>query len=135
MLYCVSYNYGAVGIFSSIDKAKELIFNKYPSITFITQVFKNSEYKDDNNLVWIVLYKDIDTYAYVSDNKDEVIKAVGVFNKIGKLYEEEIEYFEQEIDVVAECVEALLINIHQAKLECNPELVLEPSDNNILYYV
>lgn len=135
MLYCVSCNYGAVGIFSSIDKAKEMIFDVYNSLTFITQVFKNSDEKSKDNLVWIILYKDNDAYAYVSDNKKEVENAVIVFNKIGKLYEEEIDYLEQEIDVVAESITNLLIRIHQAKIKCNPDLINKSSDDNIIYYV
>lgn len=114
MLYCVSYNHGAVGIFSSLEVAKELLFDKYPSITFITQVFKSSDNKSDDNLAWIILYKDNDTYAYVSDNKEEVFNVATIFNKLGKLYEEEIDIMEQEIDVVADCIEAILMSLQNA---------------------
>ena len=67
--------------------------------------------------------------------KKEVENAVIIFNKIGKLYEEEIDYLEQEIDVVAECITNLLIRVHQAKIKCSPDLINKSSDDNIIYYV
>lgn len=134
MLYCVSYSNGAVGIFSSLDKVKELVFDKYPSITFIVQVFKCSTEPtplDDKNIAWVVMYKDTEAFAYVSDNKNEAVKAIGIFDKIGKAYEEIIEYWEQEVDVISECVDVILSSLQRVYGEGG---TIIDSSENIIYY-
>lgn len=135
MLYCVSYSNGAVGVFSSLEKVKELIFDRYKSITFIVQVFKQSEniqLVDNRHMAWIIMYSNSETYAYVSDNKDEVTRAQVIFDKIGKIYEGYINIDEQEIDTLSECVENIL-NSLQGVYESNGFNV--DSSDNIIYYV
>lgn len=134
MLYCVSYSNGVVGVFSSMDKVTELVLNKYPSITFIIQVFKRSndiQSVDGKHIAWVILYKDSEAFAYVSDNKDEAHKAISIFDKIGKSYEELIDYMEQEIDVVSECVESILESLQKVYGETG--VVIDSSDNIISY--
>lgn len=135
MLYCVSFSNGTVGIFSSIDKVKELIFDKYPSITFITQVFKNSkdiQYVNDKHIAWAVIYKNSETYAYVSDNKEECINACSIFDKIGKVYEDSVEYYELEVDVVPECTSTILSQLQRVYGEAGSVI---SSMENIISYV
>lgn len=131
MLYCVSYSNGAVGIFSSFEKVKELVFDKYPSITFIIQVFKNNLNTETKSLAWAVMHKDTELYAYVSDSKEEAMKVVSILDTIGKAYDELIDYWEQEIDVISECVESILIPLNKVYGEGG---VTIDSTKNIIYY-
>lgn len=134
MLYCVSYSNGAVGVFSSINKVKELVFDKYPSITFIIQVFKRSsniQSIDGKHIIWIVMYKNTELFAFASDNKDEAINAVDVLDKIGKSYEDIIEYWEQEIDTISECVESILNSLQKVYGESGT--IIDSSQNIISY--
>lgn len=134
MLYCVSYSNGAVGVFSSIDNVKKLVWDRYPSVTFITQVFKRSSYAQPINgkhIVWIIMYKDSESFAYVSDNKDEALSAVAIFDKIGRAYEEIIDYWEQEVDVIAECVTIILDSLQNVYGENG--INIDSSDNIISY--
>lgn len=139
MLFCVSYSNGAVGIFSSMDKVKELVFDKYPSITFIIQVFKRSNKlveedtsSDGKHLAWVAMYKDSESFAFVSDNKEEAVNAMSVFDKIGKVYEELVDYWEQEVDVISECVESILNSLQRVYGEGGTVI---DSSKNIIYYV
>ena len=135
MLYCVSYSNGPVGVFSSMDKVKELVFDKFPSITFIIQVFKRSnqiQSIEGKHIAWIIMYKDSESFAYVSDNKDEVLNAVSIFDKIGRAYEEIIDYWEQEVDVIAECVDSILSSLQKVYGENGVSI---DSSENIIYYV
>ena len=47
MLYYVSFSNGLVGVFTSMEKVKELVFDVYKSIEFVVQVYKNSTYVED----------------------------------------------------------------------------------------
>lgn len=133
MIYCVSHANGTVGAFSSMETIKELVFDIYPSITFIIQVFKNSSnitYVDNKHIIWAAIYKNSDTYAYVSDNKEETENAIKIFDKIGKVYEDSIEYFEQEIDIIPECTSNML---NSMQLALGKDLNIDSSEN-IIYY-
>lgn len=129
MLYCVSYSNGPVGIFSSMDKVKELVFNRWPSIVFVTQVFKSADTNVKSELAWIILYKNSEAYAFVSDDENEVKKAIQIFDKIGKVYEELIEYLEQKIDEIAECVENILDSLQNVY----GDTIIDSSCNIISY--
>ncbi len=135
MLYGVSYSNGAVGIFSSMDKVKELVLDNYPSITFITQVYKSSDKPDvidGKSIAWVIIYKDTEFFAYISDNKEEASNALLIFDKLGRVYEEEIDYCEQEIDVISECVTRVLDSLQNAYGENG---IIVDSSDNIIYYV
>jgi hypothetical protein len=137
MLYCVSYVNGLIGVFSSIDKIKELISNKYPFITFIIQVFKNSDNMqliENKHIVWIVTHLESDTYLYVSDSKTEVDNIFNIFNKVKKPYKEKtFEILEQEVNVLSENTEKILYSINMAH-KSNNENIPESSIENIVFY-
>jgi hypothetical protein len=132
MLYSVSYSNGIVGVFSSMDKIKECVFDLFPSITFIIQVFKNSEnieLIEGKHMIWIVMYKNTETVAYITDNKEEANKTVNILDKIGKSYEDSIEYWEQEINIIPDCVFIIL----DALQNVYKGAIIDSSDN-IIYY-
>lgn len=134
MLHCVSYSNGAVGVFSSMEKVNELVLNKYPSITFITQVFRGStdiQSVEGKHIAWVIMYKDSESFAFVSDNKDEALNAVSIFDKIGRTYEEVIDYWEQEIDVISECVLYILESLQKVYGENG--VTIDSSENIIRY--
>ena len=135
MLYCVSYSNGVVGIFSSKENIQKLVFDKYPSIMFITQIYKNSDNPtlvDEKHVAWLVIYKNSESIAYVSDNKLEAVSAINVLDKIGKAYENNVEYTEQEIDTVCECTTSILDSLQHVYGESG---VLINSSKNIISYV
>lgn len=133
MLYCVSYPNGVVGVFSSLEKIKELVFDVFPSIVFIIQVYNNSkdiQLIEGKHTIWVIMYKDTETIAYVSDNKDEASNVVNIFNKIGKSYEDIIEYWEQDIDTIPECTYTILESLQKVY-----HGIIVDSSENIIYYV
>jgi len=135
MLYCVSYTSGIVGVFSSLEKIKEIVYNKYQSIPFITQVFKNSNnpsYVNDKHIVWCILYKDTEFIANLSDNKNEAINIKNIFNILGKSYDDDITYWELEVDTISSSTISILDSIQQIYGET--EICID-STSNIIYYI
>ena len=133
MLYCVSFSNGVVGVFSSMEMVEKMVFNRFPSIVFITQVYKHSSnIKSNNGSVWIVMYKDTETCAFTSNDREEAVNAVKVFNTIGKAYEDNIDYWEQDIDVISERVESILGSLQMVYGESGISI---DSSKNVVYYV
>lgn len=82
--------------------------------------------------VWVVIYRNADTVAFVSDNKEEASKSIKVLNMIGKSYEDDIDFWESKIDKISECVENILDSLQRIYGENG--VVIDSSDN-IIYYV
>jgi hypothetical protein len=78
------------------------------------------------------MYKDTESFAYVSDNNDDIIRVTSIFNKIGKTYEDMINQYEQEIDVVSECVLSILEPLQRVYGESG---FIADSLENVIYYV
>lgn len=131
MLYCVSYTNGIVGVFSSIENIKLLVFNKYPSITFIIQAYKNEEEEKNNKTVWVVIYKNIDACAYVSTNKEKAIEISNIINKIGKGYDDDIDYWEQDIDTITDNTKIILKSLQEVYGSTG---IIAECESNIIYY-
>ena len=108
-LYCVSCSNGIVGVFSSLDKIKELLFEIYPSVFFVIQEFDRKNMESAS--AWIVLYKNTEYIAYASDDKLAAINAITLLNKLGKTYEDDIEYWEQDLDTIASPIKYILDSI------------------------
>lgn len=113
-LYVVSDNFGFVGAFSSAAFAEELVLRKYPSIPFITQRFPTIPGPCDS--VWVVLYRDIDAVAFVSNSRSEAERVQGVYQRVGLSYPDSIDHWEQALNVVSKPAEDRLIPRHRAHL-------------------
>lgn len=130
MLYAVSFIHGLVGIFSSEEKIKELIFNKYKHIYFIIQAFKSTIKCPE--VAWTVLYKNTDNIIYVSDSKNEAERIKNMFTMIGKTYDDNIDYWELKIDVIIETLVPILDSMERS-YAINIGIPIN-SEKNIIHY-
>ena len=94
-LYVLSDNVGYVGTYYSISDIEE-ITSSYNLVTFMIQCFKTSK-KSDLFTVWVVLYKDIDAVAFVSNNREDAIKVQSTLMQVGITYIDSIDYWKQTV--------------------------------------
>ena len=66
---------------------------------FIVYCFNTAQpkCKDDLLTVWVILYKDLDAVAFVTNNKNIALKVQTVYAKIGLTYDDDIDYWKQPI--------------------------------------
>lgn len=95
--YVISDNYGYVTTYTSISDVQHLT-NKYPTLSFLVQRFDVSD--GPLSPIWVVLYRDIDAVAFVSNNRETAITVKGEYNKIGLSYVDEIDYWQRELGVI-----------------------------------
>jgi hypothetical protein len=89
--YVLSDSQGYVGTFYSAKAAKDIV-QKYSPIPFIIQQFGVAS--GPVATVWIVLYRDIDSVAFVSNSRAEAERVQGVYNTVGLAYPDSIDYWE-----------------------------------------
>ena len=94
-LYVLSDNVGYVGSYYSISDVEE-ITSAYHLVTFMIQCFKTSK-TEDLLTVWVVLYRDIDAVAYVSNNRMDAVKVHSVLMQMGIAYMDCIDYWKQPV--------------------------------------
>lgn len=95
--YVVSDNYGYVTTYTNISMVQHLT-NTYPTIPFLVQRFDVSD--GPLSPIWVVLYRDIDAVAFVSNNKETAITVQGEYNKIGLSYPDPIDYWQRELGTI-----------------------------------
>ena len=111
-LYVLSDNVGDVGSYYSISDVEE-ITSAYHLVTFMIQCFKTSK-TEDLLTVWVVLYKDIDAVAYVSNNRMDAVKVHSVLMQMGIAYMDCIDYWKQPVGL-AKSAKDRLDAIHSIK--------------------
>ena len=111
-LYVLSDNVGYVGSYYSISDIEE-ITSAYHLVTFMIQCFKTSK-SEDLLTVWVVLYKDIDAVAYVSNNRMDAVKVHSVLMQMGIAYMDCIDYWKQPVGL-AKSAKDRLDAIHSIK--------------------
>ncbi len=131
MLYAVSFSNGVLGVFSSMDKVKEHVLEQYTHISFIIQVY-NIDESCSSEIVWVILYKDSDNIALVTNNKERAESTKKILNKVGKSYDEDITYWELKIDTIASAIEPIVTHLDNAYKETSP-IGIDSSDS-IIYY-
>jgi hypothetical protein len=89
--YVLSDSQGYVGTFYSAKAAKEIV-QKYSPVPFIIQQFGVAS--GPVATVWVVLYRDIDSVAFVSNSRAEAERVQGIYNKVGLAYPDSIDYWE-----------------------------------------
>jgi len=89
--YVLSDSQGYVGTFYSAKSAKDIV-QKYSPIPFIIQQFGVAS--GPVATVWIVLYRDIDSVAFVSNSRAEAERVQGIYNTVGLAYPDSIDYWE-----------------------------------------
>jgi hypothetical protein len=96
--FVVSDRYGFVAAFSS-ELLLRYEMNKFYLIPYIIQKFE----ADQNcplNYIWVVLYRELDAIAFVSNNRDEAVKFQKLYNSIGLSYDDDIDYWKQQVNVI-----------------------------------
>jgi hypothetical protein len=134
-LYCVSYTNGIIGVFSSMEKVHELVLNCFFSLPFVIQVFKKDTVDNtdtDTDLVWIITYKQSDTVAYVTNNRDKASEAYRTLNVIGKTYEDSLEFCEQKIDTISDVARVVLESFQEINSKHNIKI---DSSSNVINYM
>ena len=88
---------GFVGAFLELSDAADII-NKYAPTPFIIQQFALAPGLTDT--VWVVLYREIDAVAFVSNNIDDATRAQKTLLTIGATYDDPITYWEQPVNTI-----------------------------------
>jgi hypothetical protein len=98
-LYVVSDSVGFVGAFPTARAAEDAVFRKYPEIPCIVQRFPVAPGPCDN--VWVVLYRDLDAVAFVSNSRAEAERIRQVYASVGLVYDDDVDYWEQPFGVLS----------------------------------
>ena len=96
-IYVLSDGSGFVGAFGSRHTLNEVV-RAHPLIPFLTQVFLLSPGPAES--VWVVLYRDIDAVAFVSNDRAAAMERQALLNQVGLSYSDDIDYWEQPVDKV-----------------------------------
>jgi hypothetical protein len=111
-LYVLSDNVGYVGTYYSISDIEE-ITSSYHLVSFMIQCFKTSK-TSDLLTIWVVLYKDIDAVAYVSNNRLDAVKVHSTLMQMGLAYMDSIDFWKQNVGLSKSAKERLDV-IHSIK--------------------
>ena len=87
--------HGFVGAFSSA-KAADLVVQKFAPIPFIIQRFETAPGPVDT--IWVVLYRDLDSVAFLSNDRAEAERVQGIYNSVDLSYIDSIDYWEHPVD-------------------------------------
>jgi hypothetical protein len=115
-LYVVSASDGYVGTFPSPSAATDAVARKYPSIPLLVQRFPVAPGPCDR--VWVVLYRDLDAVAFVSNARAEAERVREGYARVGLAYLDELDYWEQPFGVVAAHATERLAARHRAHVQC-----------------
>jgi len=105
-LYVLSDNVGYVGSYYSISDIEEIVSAYHLITSFMVQCFKTSK-AADLFTVWVVLYKDIDAVAFVSNNRMDAVKVHSTLMQMGLAYEDCIDYWKQTVGLSPSAKERL----------------------------
>jgi len=133
MLYIVYCEFGFVGVFSSNNYIVDRLFNRYPDIKFIIYVFSNIEYDSSKEDIWIIYYKDSENVAYVSQDKNEAERVLGILQLINKGYEDPIDHWKTQVNTIPDLIINLLRVSNSAMQDINKKNnVIIDNTNNII---
>jgi len=113
-LCVVSDSAGYVGTFSSLEAASAAVLKKHPFTPFLVQKFPVAPGPVDT--VWVVLYRDLDAVAFVSNDRAEALRVQGIFANVGLTYVDSIDYWEQPIGTIAKAASDRLDSQTRAQL-------------------
>ena len=113
--YVLSDSSGFVGAFYTIQDAEKEIL-KYNLIPFIVQKFSVAPGPIDK--VWVVLYRDLDAVAFVSNNREEAEKVQLIYGRVGLSYPDYIDYWEQYANTINPNIVIRLESLSEAHSNC-----------------
>ena len=118
-LYVVSDRLGYVATYPSAAEA-EAAMQKYRTLPFIVQQFALDPAADATQ-VWVVPLRDSPMVAFVSNNREAAVKYQATINRVGFSFDDDIDYWQQSVGVIAPPTEARLSAAHRANLAYGAE--------------
>lgn len=95
--YVLSDSHGFVGAFySAAEVAAEV--HKYYMVPFITQLFPVAPGPVEK--IWVILYRDIDAVAFVTNSRTEAEQVQKIYNSVGLTYIDSVDYWEQSANKI-----------------------------------
>jgi hypothetical protein len=98
-MFVVSDGVGFVGAFSSEARARAVL-EQFAPIPFVVQTFPVAP-GSPRDSVWVVLYRDIDAVAFVSNDRDAADRVHREYGRVGLTYDDPIDFWEQPFDAVS----------------------------------
>jgi hypothetical protein len=109
--YVVSEAAGFVGAFYSAEDAESFVVQHH-SVPFLVQKFP--VLPGPVSRVWVVLYRDVDAVAFLSNSREESERVQKEFAKVGQTYPDSIDFWEHRANEVSEQVSERLKSISRA---------------------
>ncbi len=101
-LYIVSDGAGFVGAFLSHEEAIKLTRGRFPTSSFVIQVFPRPPGPATD--VWLVIYRANDAVVYASTVRDDAARVQTAYERIGLVYENSLDELQHPIGKV--CIPA-----------------------------
>lgn len=120
--YVLSDNQGFVGAFYTAEEAS-VVINKYYPIPFIVQRFEVAP--GPTETVWVVIYRDIDAVAFVSNDRATAKRVKKIYDSVGLTYPDSIKYWEHPVGKISQTAESRLDSISRANSMYAGNLSLE----------
>jgi hypothetical protein len=94
----MSDRFGFVGAFPS-DAAATAVAQRYPGVPLLAHRFPAADGPAD--AVWVVLYRDSDAVAFVSNSRAEAARVQAAYVAVGLAHDEPLDYWEQPLGAIA----------------------------------
>jgi len=99
--YVLSDSNGFVGAFYTADDANAVV-QQYSPIPFIIRRFEVSP--GPVSMIWVVLFRDIDAVAFVSNCRAEAERMQNIYIRVGLSYSDSIDYWEHPANKIPKAV-------------------------------
>src|SRR4029079_13769634 len=94
----VSDSHGFVGAFYTEQGVRDHVLSQFSLTPFVVQQF--AVFPGQHTKIWVVLYRDIDAVAFVSNDRDEAERRQDAFGRIGLTYPDNIDCWEHPVGIV-----------------------------------
>ena len=117
--HVLSDNCGFIGAFYSADDVNTIL-SKYTLIPLLIQRFEVAP--GPVATIWVVLYRDLDSVAFVSNSRAEAERIQGLYNRIGLAYIDSIDYWEHPANKISKAAADRLETLSEAhKMFAEPD--------------
>jgi hypothetical protein len=97
--YSLSCPVGLVGVFDSIEQVTAVL-QLYPSIKFVAHKYNSSP--GETQYVWVVLYRDVDAVAFVSNDREAAERVHKIYLDINLTYDDSIDYWRRTVNFISD---------------------------------
>jgi hypothetical protein len=131
MVYAVYSEHGFVGLFSSMDNIRVLLFNSFPHINFV--IFNYTHYNfNENDKIYILFFRNTDYIYHITNSENEAENYKDMLSLINKAYEDPIYFWEINLDNVSDIIFNILLTTNGALRDQKKPTV--NNDNNVITY-